>query len=58
MVIVGKLSMRYRICSQDGIISTEDLKVSFDFLVDSFSFSIRLGVVGGREGEVVVMESS
>ena len=33
-----------------GVISTEDSKVRFDFLVYLFSFTIGLGVVGGGEG--------
>ena len=35
---------------------TEDLKVCLNFLVDMFSFAIRLEVVGGGKGEVVVQE--
>ena len=58
MVVVGKFSMRYQLCPSGGVISAEDLKVGFDFLVHSFSFSVGLGVVGGREGEVVVKEFS
>ena len=41
VVVVGKLGI--------GIISTEDLKVGFNFLVDLFSFSVGLGVIGGGE---------
>ena len=38
---------------RSGVVPTEDPEVHFDFLVYSFSFSIRLGVVGSGEGEVV-----
>ena len=37
-----------------GIIAAEDAKVGFDFLVDLFHFAVRLWVIGGGEGEVVV----
>ena len=36
--------------------STEDPQIGFNFLVDSFYFSVRLGIVGDREGKVVVKE--
>ena len=32
----------------------KDLKEGFQFLVDPFRFSVSLGVVGGREGDVIV----
>ena len=54
VVVVGKFSMSYRIRPQDGVISTEDLKVRFNFLVDSLCFSVGLGMVGSRQGEIVV----
>ena len=38
------------------VISAEDSEIGFDFLVHTFGFSIRLGVVGGGEGEVVVQD--
>ena len=41
-----------------GIIPTEDPKVSFDFLVYPFGFSVRLGVVGGGERQVIFQEFS
>ena len=40
------------------MISTEDLKICFNFLVDPFSLPVRLGVIGSREGEIVVKEFS
>ena len=57
-VIVGEFCMGYRFCPQGGIISTEDLEVDFNVLVDPFGFSIRLGVIGGGKGEIVIKESS
>ena len=35
---------------RSGVVSTEDPKVCFDFLVYSFGFSVRLRVVGSGEG--------
>ena len=49
-VIVGELGMGDVIGPRSGVVSTEDSKVRFDFLVYSFGFSIRLGMVGGRKG--------
>ena len=49
-VIVGKLSVGDVIGPRSRVVSTEDPKVCFDFLVYSFSFSVRLGMVGGRKG--------
>ena len=34
--------------------STEDPQIGFNFLVDLFHFSVRLRVVGSREGKVIV----
>ena len=39
-------------------VSTEDPKVCFNLLVDTFCFAIRLRVVGSRKGEVIVKELS
>ena len=58
VVVVGKFHIGYRLCPQGGVISTEDLEVGFSFLVDSFSFFIRLGVIGSGEGEIIVKKSS
>ena len=38
--------------------STEDPQIGFNFLVDSFHFSVRLWMVGSREGKVIVKEFS
>ena len=35
---------------------TEDPKIGFNLLVDMFSFTIRLMVVCGGEGEIIVQE--
>ena len=58
VVVVSEFGMSYRICPRGGVISTEDSKVCFNFLVDPFHFSVRLEVIGSREGEVVVKELS
>ena len=49
-VIVSKFGMGDVIGPRSGVVSTEDSKVHFDFLVYSFSFSVRLGMVGGGKG--------
>ena len=48
-VIVSEFSMGDVIGPRSGVVSTKDPKVRFYFLVYSFSFSVRLGMVGGRE---------
>ena len=53
-VVVSTFSVSYRICPRGGVIFTEDSKVCFNFLIDPFCFSIRLGMIGGRQGEIVV----
>ena len=58
VVVVSEFSVSYQICPQGGVISTEDLKVCCNFLVDLFCFSVGLGVIGSREGEIVVKEFS
>ena len=53
-MIVGKFCVRDQFGPRCGIIATEDAKVGLDFLVDSFHFAVRLRVIGGGEGEVIV----
>ena len=53
---MGEFCMEAQLCPQSGIVSTEDLEIGFNFLIDSFSFSIGLGVVGGREREIIIKE--
>ena len=55
-MIVCKFGMRDLVCPGTRVGFTEDLKVSLNLLVDTFSFSIRLWVVCSREGEIVVEE--
>ena len=55
-MVVGELCMRDFIGPGTWIGSTEDLKVCLNLLVDTFCFTIRLGVIGSREGEVVIQE--
>ena len=54
VVIVGEFCVGDQFGPRCGIIATKDAKVGLDFLVDSFCFTVRLWVIGGREGEVVV----
>ena len=37
---------------------TEDLKVCFNLLVDTFHFSVGLGMIGSGQGEVIIEEFS
>ena len=53
-MIMSEFCMGDRFGPRCGIIPAEDTKVRFDFLVDSFSFAIRLGVISGGKGEVVM----
>ena len=50
VVIVSEFGVGDVISPGSGVVSAEDSKVCFDFLVYSFGFSVRLGVVGGGEG--------
>ena len=55
-VVMHKFSMGDIFSPGSRVISTEDSKVHFDFLVYSFGFSIRLWVISGGEGKVVFEE--
>ena len=50
VVIVDEFSEGNVLCPVSGIGATEDPKVGFCFLVDSFSFPISLRVIGSGEG--------
>ena len=54
VVIVGEFGMRDFVSPGTGVGPAEDLKVSFNLLVDMFHFTVGLEVVSSREGEVVV----
>ena len=58
VVVVAKFCMGDFISPGAGVGSTEDPKVGFNLLVDTFRFTIRLWVVGSGEGEVIVQEFS
>ena len=58
MVVVHKFGVGDLISPGTRVGSTEDPKVRFNLLVDTFCFAIGLWMVGGREGEVVVEEFS
>ena len=57
-MIVSELCVGDVVGPRSGVISTEDLKERLDFLVYLFSFSVRLGVIGGGKGKVVFQEFS
>ena len=58
IVIVGEFSMGDVISPRSRVVSTEDLKVCFDFLVYLFSFSVRLRMIGGGKEQIVFQEFS
>ena len=55
---MGKFSVGNGVGPSGGLVSTENAEVCFNFLVDAFSFSISLWMVGGGEGEVILKDSS
>ena len=50
MVVVGELHMGDLISPGTWVGPVKDLKICFDLLVDTFYFTVRLGVIGGGEG--------
>ena len=55
-MVVCEFCMGNFVSPEDRVGSTKDPQISFNFLVDSFRFSVRLRVVGGGEGNIVVKE--
>ena len=55
---MSKFSMGDVIGPRSRVISTEDSKVRFNFLVHPFGFPVRLGVVGSGKGKVIFQELS
>ena len=58
VVIVGEFSKGNMLCPGSRIGATEDPKIGFYFLVNSFSFSVSLRVVGSGEGKLVAKKFS
>ena len=58
MVIVGEFRVGDLVGPGTGIEPTENLKVCFNLLVDTFCFTVGLWVIGGGEGQVIVKEFS
>ena len=56
-MVVGKLSIRDFVSPGTRVGPTEDPKMCLNLLVDMFCFAVRLGVIGGGKGEVIVEES-
>ena len=50
VVIMSEFGVGDVISPRSGVVPTEDPEVCFYFLVYSFGFSIRLGMVGSGEG--------
>ena len=55
---MSKLSVGDGVGPSGGLVSTENAEIRFNLLVDAFSFSVSLWMVGGREGKVVLEDSS
>ena len=53
-VVVGEFSVGDRFGPRCCIIAAKDTKISLDFLIDSFGFTIGLRVISGGKGEIVV----
>ena len=53
-----EFSMGNGIGPSGRLIATENAKIRFYFLVDPFCFSIRLRVVGGGEGEIILKDAA
>ena len=53
-VVVREFGMGNRLGPRCGIIAAEEAKVSFYFLVHSFSFAIGLWMVSSGKGKVVM----
>ena len=54
VVVVCEFHMGNFVSPGGRVRSTKDPQIGFYFLVDSFHFSIRLRVVGGGEGKIIV----
>ena len=52
-MVVCEFCMGNFISPGGGVRSTEDSQIGFNFLVDLFGFSIRLRMVGSREGKII-----
>ena len=53
-VIVREFCVGDLVGPRTWVRSAEDLKVHFNFLIDTFCFTVGLWVVGGGKGEVVI----
>ena len=57
-VVVGEFDKGNVLSPGSRVRAAEDPKISFYFLVNTFSFSISLRVIGGGEGKFVTEECS
>jgi len=55
---MGEFGVRDLFGPRGRVCATEDVEVSFYFLVNTFGFSVGLWVVGSGKGEIVVENSS
>ena len=58
VVVVGKFCVGDFVSPGTWVGPAEDLKVSFNLLVDMFCFTVGLGVIGCGQGEVIFEELS
>ena len=52
--VVVEFGCGEKFCPFLGVIGTEDLEISLNFLVGSFSLPISLRVIGGGEADIIV----
>ena len=57
-MVMGEFCMGNRIGPCSWLVIAKDTEVGLDLLVYSFSLSVRLWVIGGREGKVVLEDAS
>ena len=55
---MGEFCMGNRISPYSWLVTAKDTEVGLNLLVYSFSLSVRLWVIGGREGKVVLEDAS
>ena len=53
---MSEFGMRDFVCPETRVVSIEDPEVSFNLLVNTFHFAIRLRMICDREGKVIIEE--
>jgi hypothetical protein len=55
--VMDKFSRRQELGPIMGFVGTEDLKIGFYFLIGSFSLTVSLRMISGREADIIVEDS-